>query len=206
MRVLHVLGECGFSGGEDQLLHVVRALEAAGHENAFVLQGDAAFAEHAEAHGAIVGRVRMRGWQRLFAHALRRVLASEHVDLVHLADSRAHKLGMRAGADRRAPVVVTRRMDYPVKRAALKRSLYGPRVAAFVAISQAVGDELVKAGVDVSRVHVIHDGVDPSRPKDTAGVVGWYNRFSDDLPASLSTNSYGFEAYYNFHVAPWLRQ
>ncbi len=160
MRVLHILGERGFSGGEDQLLHVVRALEAAGHENRFVLQEDAAFVEHAEAHGSIVGRVRMRGWQRLFAQALRRVLAGERADLVHLADSRAHKLGLRARADRRAPVVVTRRMDYPVKFAALKRSLHGPRVAAFVAISQAVADELVKAGVEPSRVHVIHDGVD----------------------------------------------
>lgn len=163
MRVLHVVSERGFSGGEDQLLHVVRALQAAGHENRFVLTPGAAFTPHAEACGRIVGTQRMRGSLDLrAARALRRHLRGGEADLVHLADSRAHKLGMLggAGAPGTPPVVVTRRMDYPLKRGWLARRLYGPRIAAIVAVSQAVADEITRVGVPASRVHVIHDGVD----------------------------------------------
>ena len=163
MRVLHIVAERGFSGGEDQLLHVVRALEAAGHENRFVLQPEAAFAPHAEAHGTIVDRVSMGGSLDLrAARHLGRLLRGEGIDLVHLADSRAHKLGLAGGAGKTGtpPVVVTRRMDYPIKRPWLGRRLYGPRVAAIVAVSAAVAREITKVGVPQDRVHVIHDGVD----------------------------------------------
>lgn len=163
MRVLHIVGERGFSGGEDQLLHVVRALAAAGHENRFVLQPDAAFTPHAEAHGRVVATRSMGGSLDLgAARALGGLMRTAGADLVHLADSRAHKLGMLGGAGRggRPPVVVTRRMDYPIKRPWLGRRLYGPRVAAIVAVSQAVADEITRIGVPPARVHVIHDGVD----------------------------------------------
>ena len=163
MRVLHILAERGFSGGEDQLLHVVRAVAAAGHENLFVLQPGAAFAPHAAAHGRVLAEQAMGGsldWRA--ARALGRIVRGEAPDLVHLADSRAHKLGLLggAGAAGTPPVVVTRRMDYPIKRPWLGRRLYGPRVAAIVAVSQAVADEILRVGVDPARVHVIHDGVD----------------------------------------------
>lgn len=163
MRVLHLLAERGFSGGEDQLLHVVRALEAAGHENHFVLQPGAAFAPHAAAHGTVVGTRAMGGSLDLFAaRALRRWMRADGIDLIHLADSRAHKLAMLGGAGRPGtpPVVVTRRMDYPIKRPWLGRRLYGPRAAAIVAVSEAVAREITRIGVPTGRVHVIHDGVD----------------------------------------------
>lgn len=163
MRVLHVLGERGFSGGEDQLLHVVRALAAAGHENLFVLQPEAAFAPHAAEHGRVLATQAMGGsldWRA--ARALGRHLRDAGADLVHLADSRAHRLALGGGAGRAGspPVVVTRRMDYPIKRPWRGRRLYGPRVAAIVAISQAVADEILRIGIPAERVHVIHDGVD----------------------------------------------
>lgn len=163
MRVLHIVGERGFSGGEDQLLHVVRALAAAGDENLFILQPDAAFTPHAAAHGSVVATRRMGGSLDVgAARALGRLMRTAGADLVHLADSRAHKLAMLGGAGRggRPPVVVTRRMDYPIKRPWLGRRLYGPRVAAIVAVSQAVADEITRIGVPPARVHVIHDGVD----------------------------------------------
>lgn len=53
------------------------------------------------------------------------------------------------------------------------------------------------------------DGMIPFRPKDVFGIVGWYNKFSDDLPdtplVDISDSSKGFEAYYRIQVAPWLQ-
>ncbi len=45
----------------------------------------------------------------------------------------------------------------------------------------------------------------PGRPKDSVGLVGWYNDFSDDLPAVTDESSYGLEAYYRFQATDWLQ-
>ena len=44
-----------------------------------------------------------------------------------------------------------------------------------------------------------------SRAKDKLGIVGWYNEFSSDFSPTLDDSSSGFEAYYSFHVTPWLQ-
>ena len=49
------------------------------------------------------------------------------------------------------------------------------------------------------------DGIVPGRPKDVFGIVGWHNKFSDDLSGGLDDSSEGFEAYYRFQVTPWLQ-
>jgi glycosyltransferase involved in cell wall biosynthesis len=161
VRVLHILAERGVSGGEDQLLHVIRALQAAGHENRFVLQPGAAFKPLAEATGAVLAEIRMRNSLDVpAAFRIRRAMGRAEADLIHLADSRAHKLGMlaRVGCAAGPPLVVTRRMDYPLRPTWSTRRLYGPRIAAVVAISAAVAAELAKAGVPPERIHLIHDG------------------------------------------------
>lgn len=43
-----------------------------------------------------------------------------------------------------------------------------------------------------------------TRAKDRLGIVGWYNEFSSDFDSTLDDSSAGFEAYYSFHVTPWL--
>jgi len=161
VRVLHILAERGVSGGEDQLLHAIRALQAAGHENQFVLQPEAGFEPLARAHGRVLAPVRMRNSVDLpAALRLRSRMREAEADLVHLADSRAHKLGLLAtlGRSGGAPLVVTRRMDYPLKAGGSTRRRYGTRVAAIVAISDAVAAEITKAGIAPERIHVIHDG------------------------------------------------
>jgi porin len=52
---------------------------------------------------------------------------------------------------------------------------------------------------------VSFDEMIPARPKDVFGIVGWYNKFSDELADNLDDSSYGFEAYYRFQVTPWLQ-
>lgn len=165
MRILHILSERGFSGGEDQLAHVLERLSEAGHQNAVFLQPGAAFAETAERLHITTHELRMRnGFDLVAARKLRLVFGRVSCDLVHLADSRAHKLGGLAVFGRRPPTMVaTRRMDYPLRRGWGMRRLYGKVVAGVVAVSEAVRTEIVAIGVAPERVHVIHDGVDPGR-------------------------------------------
>jgi len=174
LRILHILSERGFSGGEDQLAHVLAGLSEAGHQNAVFLQPGAAFAETAARLHIPVHELRMRnGVDLVAARKLRLVFGRVSCDLVHLADSRAHKLGGLAVFGRRPPTMVaTRRMDYPLRRGWGMRRLYGKVVAGVVAVSEAVRAEILAIGVAPERVHVIHDGVDPARFEGVAAERG----------------------------------
>lgn len=162
MRLLHVLGERGFSGGEVQLRYLLTHLVARGHDNLLLLQPGARFAETAVALSIPFDELRMRGSaDPLAIFGLRRVVRRQRPDLVHFACSRSHKLGALALIGGRRPVrVVTRRMDYPLRRGAVSRWLYGRAVDRTVVISEAIRAELERAGVRPDRIVRIHEGVE----------------------------------------------
>lgn len=93
--------------------------------------------------------------------ALRRLVKNEHYDLVHLHTKRAHALSLWLPRFRGGPkYVVTRRMDYPEGRNCYTRTLYNRRVDGVVAISKAIKDSLVEAGVAANKIRLIHSGID----------------------------------------------
>ncbi len=168
MRILHVLSERGYSGGEDQLAHLLEHLAARGHESIVVLNPGALFAQTCQRLGLVVHEVRMRNDADLVAILrLRSLFKSTNPDLIHLACSRGHKLGALADvtSKRGPPKIVTRRMDYPIGASALRRWLYGSAVDAVVAISEGVRREVLAVGVAAQRVHCVHDGIDVGRFK-----------------------------------------
>ena len=163
MRILHVLAERGFSGGENQLLATLRYLQAQGHEQILAVNVGAAFKQSAVDLGLACHDLRFRNnYDPLAAFALRRLYQRVAPDLIHLACSRSHKIGSLAGAFSGSlpPRVVTRRMDYPIRDTWFHRWVYGSAVDAVVAISQGVREAILKIGVDPSTVHLINEGVD----------------------------------------------
>lgn len=163
MRVLHVLAERGYSGGEHQLRAVIEDLARRGHENHMILNPTARFEATAREFGAQLHFVRMRNDADVFASArIRRLFRAVDPDLIHFACSRSHKLGAHASIRMRglAPRVVTRRMDYPLGSSRYRKWLYGTAVQAVVAVSRGVAREVLATGAEEASVHVIHDGVD----------------------------------------------
>ncbi len=167
MRVLHLLGERAYAGGEVQLEHVLRALKARGHESRLILQPKAAFAAVADRLAVPYDIVRMRnGFDLLAAHRLRQRIRTSAPDLVHLADARTHKLGSIALRYRPGlPVVVTRRLADTLRKGWFTRWTYR-RADAVVAISEATARAVEAVGVASSRIHVIYDGIDPAPFED----------------------------------------
>lgn len=165
MRILHIVGEVDYSGGEDQLAHLLAHLRGAGHDNHLVLQPGARFADTARDLGLPFDTVRMRSsFAPRAVLAIRRRMRAVAPDLVHFADARAHKLGALASTRRpHPPRVVTRRVNKVLRRGRFTRWLYGRAVEAVVAISKAVREKVLAVGVPPERVHVVHDGVDPAR-------------------------------------------
>lgn len=103
---------------------------------------------------------------------LRRVIRETGPDVVHAHDARSHALALLALLGLRFPLVVTRRVTFSPRN----RIKYGPRVARFIAISNAVREGLISAGVDAARIAVVYSGVPspkPSAPMDWRVRCGW---------------------------------
>jgi Glycosyl transferases group 1/Glycosyltransferase Family 4 len=141
---LHVDTGREMRGGQWQVLYLLRGLAAQGHtarllapEGSELLQ--AALAQRLEA-------------RPLDAAALWRALRG--ADLIHAHDARAHTLGLLF----RRPLIVSRRVAFPVRRGLASRWKYR-RASHFLAVSEFVKQRLIEAGVETSRITVVHDGV-----------------------------------------------
>ncbi len=80
---------------------------------------------------------------------------ARHCDIVHAHDARSHAL---AAMFRRAPLVVSRRVAFPLHRDLLSRHKYA-RADRYLAVSNYVAGVLAAGGVPPGKIEVIYDGV-----------------------------------------------
>jgi L-malate glycosyltransferase len=163
LRILMLNTEHGWRGGEHQVLLLVRGL---GTEvsTLTICQPGSPLEKAVGDAGLAFLPVAMRGPLHLGAiAAIRRTLRAGAYDAVHAHTSHAHSLAAAAGIGLGIPLVVTRRVDFPLKRGWFSRWKYRSAVHRYAAVSQAVANVLVAGGVDAQRITVIHDGIDGAR-------------------------------------------
>jgi len=162
IRVLHVDSERPWRGGERQVLELMRRQRRRGDEPHLAAPGDSAIHERAQAEGFSVHAVAMRGtWDLPAAFALARLHRSVRPDVVHWHAARAHALGAIASILAPGPArILSRRVDFLVRRSPGSRLLYALPIDAIAAISDGVRIALTQSGVDPARIVVIPSGID----------------------------------------------
>ena len=86
--------------------------------------------------------------------------AAKQTDLVHVHDARSHTMAAIVGV---APLIVSRRVAFPVKRGFFSSWKYA-RAALYLAVSKYVAARLMDAGVLNAKIRVVHDGVPIPEP------------------------------------------
>lgn len=142
MRLLHIDTGREMRGGQWQVLYLLEGLRERGHAVTLAAR------EHAPLYAAALAR-------RFEVHPLSISVLSLPADLVHAHDAKAHTW---AALLARKPLIVSRRVAFPVNRSLASRWKYG-RVARFLAISNAVRAQLIDAGIANSRIDLVYDGV-----------------------------------------------
>lgn len=145
MYTLHVDSGREMRGGQWQVLYLLEGLREADHEICLLARRGTPLYEKASALRIDTRPLTLAGLSRMSGRA----------DLVHVHDARSHSLAALAA---RAPVVVSRRVAFPVATGILSRWKYG-HAAQYVAISNHVAGMLRAAGVPAERISVIHDGI-----------------------------------------------
>lgn len=157
LRVIHVASGREWRGGQRQVLLLAQGLAALPDVETSVVTGTGTvLAERLVAAGV---RLHQVTWSMGLDPRVVRALLGE-LDpevLVHAHDSHAHTLADAAIRIRGGKLVVTRRVDFPIRRSGHWR-----RVDHAIALSGPVRDRLLAAEVPAERITVIPPAVDPA--------------------------------------------
>jgi glycosyltransferase involved in cell wall biosynthesis len=146
VHILHLDTGRELRGGQRQLLLLARGLAARGHTQVVL----------ARRHGALLVEAAGCALEMLPLGPATLAEEARRADLIHAHDARAHTLA--ALLVRRLPLVVSRRVAFPIGAGPLSRWKYA-RATRFLAVSEFVRSRLVEAGVGRERISVVYDGV-----------------------------------------------
>lgn len=168
MKVLHITDAHEFSGGVKQLKLLMEGLRAGGSvEQALIVPPGGRVADAFESAGFKVHRIKMfQDYDVPAAWRIAGVIKAFQPDVVHAHHPKAHALTLVARVFTPFKFVASRRVTHPVKPFPTSRWKYGSSlINRFVAVSGAVKEELVKAGVRPERITVIGSSTDMERFK-----------------------------------------
>jgi len=138
-------------GGQWQVLYLLQGLAQRGIESRLA----------APAGSPLLAATRKSGCDAQPLGFGRMVRDSGRFDLVHAHDAGAHTVALLL----RPPLVVSRRVAFPLKRTPFSRHKYS-RPAQFLAVSRYVQNVLMNGGIPEEKISVVYDGV--PLPEDIA--------------------------------------
>ena len=155
MRVLHLDSGKEMRGGQWQVLSLLKGL---GNDNLLLTPSD----------GPLMTAARHAGLRTEPLTMISLASFARQYELVHAHDARSHTW---AAALSGAPLVVSRRVAFPVGPSFLSRWKYG-RASRYLAVSEHVKRTLVEAEVPEQKITVVYDGVDlPAQASSGVRVV-----------------------------------
>lgn len=142
MHVLHLDSGQEMRGGQWQVLALLAGL---GNGNTLLTASE----------GPLMRAARERGIDAQPMSMLSLASLARKADLIHAHDARCHTWAAAIGA---GPLVVSRRVAFPVGQSVLSRWKYN-RARRYLAVSEHVKRTLVEAEVPEDRITVVYDGV-----------------------------------------------
>lgn len=154
MRILHLDSGREMRGGQWQVLRLHKGLTEAGLDSLLLARPGSPLAEAARAGSLHCEDI----------SPLRIARMSRDCHLVHAHDARSHAVAAICSV---APLVVSRRVAFPVNQGTLSRWKYR-QTTRYLAVSRFVAGELERGGVPPERIDIVYDGV-PVPPQPSSG-------------------------------------
>jgi glycosyltransferase involved in cell wall biosynthesis len=166
VRILHLNNEAGWRGGERQTLLLAAALQQKGVANAIACRPGNLLEQRARA--AQVPALPSAGNTIVAAFDI--IKAASSFDLIHSHTGRTHSLAAATAFQHHKPIVVTRRVDFPLKSSRFNRFKY-EAASEIVCISKFIAKQLGDWGVPSQKLKVIPSAVSPPSPDQVKPVA-----------------------------------
>ena len=166
MFSLHIDTARTWRGGQNQVLVTVLGLRALGHRTILVAHARGELRQRAKEGLDLIPLAPRTEMDLSAAWRFSRVIKQLRPDIVHAHDP--HGLAMAAlGLSMsteltRAPLIASRRVDFPLRGSALSRWKYR-QVDCFICASAAIRQMLVGHGIPEGRTVTVHEGIDLDR-------------------------------------------
>ena len=149
--------ETQWRGGQNQAFLLLRGLYEHGHAAELLAPRSSVLAHRARKAGYYV-HYASRGLLRLpAALAIRKLLASGRIDLVHANEAHAVSAAWLAGAHWSVPFLASRRVGFPIRKNWISQSKYRATTRV-LANSQWVADQAAASGVPLEKLRVVYEG------------------------------------------------
>jgi glycosyltransferase involved in cell wall biosynthesis len=151
--------ESAWRGGQNQALLLMKGLQVRGHLPELVTTFGSALGERAAEAGVPVHFAGRGLLQLPAARIVREVLKTRNFDLAHANEAHAVTAAWLARAHQQLPVVISRRVGYPIGQSRLARARYkaGARI---IANSEWVAGQAIASGAPQGKVTVVFEGVE----------------------------------------------
>ena len=164
MRVLYVDLEREWRGGQSQALLTLLGLRERELQVELVAASDSPLATRSREAGILVHEVPPFGLRARAAAKIRGLLPHGDLNIVHLNEPHALTAAWLAGAHKKLPLLLSRRIGFPLRKSWVSRERY-EAVERFVANSKNVAQSLMDCGIAPERISIVNEGVEiPTRP------------------------------------------
>jgi glycosyltransferase involved in cell wall biosynthesis len=155
--------ETEWRGGQGQALLLLKGLYERGHAAELLTAKGSPLGRRARSAGIYVHEVSRAMLRLAAARKIRRLLRDARFDLLHANEPHALTSAWLAGAHKKVPLLVSRRVAYPLKHGliARKRYLAAQRI---LAISCFVKKSVLDSGIPAEIVELIYEGVEVPPP------------------------------------------
>ncbi|MEQ9439520.1 MAG: glycosyltransferase family 4 protein [Cyclobacteriaceae bacterium] len=174
MKILHLSSEASWRGGEQQMAYLIAELQQQGIQPMVACRTGSAFADYCQQQSWKHEPLSFRNsFDIKTALAIKRICTREKIDLVHIHSGKSHGIAVLAAAlGNRIPLVLSRRVDFPVRQNRLTRWKYNhPQIKKIVCVSQAI-EKIVRSGIErPDRCVTVHSGIDATRFKAPSGYL-----------------------------------
>src|SRR6266851_1763853 len=150
-------------GGQNQFLLLLQGLYERGHAAELLTAKGSSLGHRASKLGFCVHYTSRDGLRLPAAAAMRRLISDERFDVVHVNESHALTAAWLSRAHRRAPLLISRRVGFPLGKNYFSRARFAA-AARIIANSNWVAGQLAAAGLPRDRVTVIYEGVELPEP------------------------------------------
>jgi len=181
MKVLYADLEREWRGGQSQALLTLRGLVERGHSVELLAADTSPLAERSRGAGIVVHEVPRVGMRLWAARELRGLVVEKRFQILHANEPHALSAAWLAGAHRRLPVLLSRRIGFSLRRNAVSRARFRA-VARFVANSRNVAQSLIDCGIAAERISIVNEGVElpPRITVETRSAARKYWKVGDD--------------------------
>lgn len=162
MSLFHIDAGKEWRGGQRQSLFLVKELKRRGYPVFFVVQPGSPLYKTAIEESVPVLPIKIHHELDLFS-LLRLAIAMSRKNclLAHFHDAHSVSVGSAAASLAKVPIrIISRRVDFPLKKNILSRRKYTRNINAVIAISEGVKKVLVEGGLSPERIKVIPSGID----------------------------------------------